>query len=382
MLRRTIHLAICLGLGWAAVAAQGAEPRGAAVVVVLDCSLRMADPLAPGETGEEASRFAAARGALNATVASAAGGNPFAIGVICFGHRLAWDEGENPDLVEQDDYLSQTAGFAAIGSLVPGNDVEVLRRPLRLSTEDLGFATPILETLRPWGEAPLNRALVLANRQLATANSADQGIVLITAGGDAIGRDGGQMTRQHVLESYYKRRAPIHVIAVGASPEANGAGWADLRLIARRSQGSFQPVETKEDVLKAVRLAVAAVTEGGVIPVTPAIPRNAEAVPRPTQASDSHVTREADDAPLGAMVEGVVLCYGKPMRRARVTIEGVAVAPAVTDGAGEFRFRTLPPGKYEVRVEGDSHHRPYSGTSTLVVPDHATEPLFLEFDLR
>jgi hypothetical protein len=70
------------------------------------------------------------------------------------------------------------------------------------------------------------------------------------------------------------------------------------------------------------------------------------------------------------------------MRRARVKIEGLAVAPAVTDAAGEFRFRTLPPGKYEVTVEGDSHHRPYSGKSTLVVPDRSAEPLLLEFDLR
>jgi hypothetical protein len=381
MLRRTFQLTVCLGLCWAAGVATAAEPRGAAVMVVLDCSLRMADPLTPGDSGEDASRFAAARSALNATVSSAAN-NSFALGVICFGHRLAWDEGENPDLVEQDDYLSQTAGFAAISSLLPGNDVEVLRRPLRLTAEDIGFSTPILETLRPWGEAPLNRALVLANRQLTFANSADQGIVLITAGGDQIGKDGGAMTRQHVLESYYKRRAPIHVIAVGAAADANDAGWADLRLLARRSQGSFQPAETKEEVAKAVRLAVSSVAEGGVVPTTPAIPRNAEAVPRPTTASDSHVSREADDAPLGASVEGVVLCYGKPMKRARVTIEGVAVAPATTDSAGEFRFRALPPGKYEVSVSGDSHHRPYSGKSTLIVPERSAEPLFLEFDLR
>jgi len=381
MLRRITSWAIFLAIASVVHVADAAEPRGAAVVVVLDCSLRMAEPLTPGESGPDAARFAAARSALNATVSAAAKSNSYALGVVCLGHRLAWDEGENPDLLEQDSYLSQTAGFSAISSLLPANDVEVLRRPLRLNSEDVGYAKPVLDTLRPWGEAPVHRALVLANRQLVAANSADQGIVLITAGGDKVGKDGGQMTRQHVLESYYSRRAPIHVVAVGAAPDANDAGWADLRLIARRSQGSFQPVETPEDVTRAVQLAVAAIVDGGVVPTTPAIPKTAEALPRPVMASDTHVSRD-DDATLGAAVEGVVLCYSKPMRRARVTIEGVAVAPAVTDAAGEFRFRTLPPGTYQVTVEGQSHHRPYSGKSTLIVPERSVEPLFLEFDLR
>src|SRR5690606_24824854 len=138
-----------------------------------------------------------------------------------------------------------------------------------LTEEDARFAKPVLDTLRPWGEAPVSRALVLAERQFASAGAADAGSILITAGGDTLAANSNNnnataMTRQHVMEAYYKRRVPVHVIAVGAEPNSNDGGWADLRFIARRTQGSFQPVATPEEVHDAVRLAVSAVVDGAV----------------------------------------------------------------------------------------------------------------------
>src|SRR5690606_21577583 len=157
---------------WAATPALAGQNVGTAVVVVLDCSLRMSEQLEADDDGEEATRFKASRQALNDTVVTAATREDMALGVVCFGHRLAWDEGENPDLVEKSEYLSRTAAFPAISNLLPVNDVETLRRPLRLTEEDARFAKPVLDTLRPWGEAPVSRALVLAERQFASAGAA------------------------------------------------------------------------------------------------------------------------------------------------------------------------------------------------------------------
>ncbi len=377
-MRRLVETwAICIGLCCLATVARSAEQEGAAVVLVMDCSLRMAESL-PGEDAN-ATRFSAARAALLSTVTSTADKDGAALGVVCFGHRLAWDEGEQPDLVEQSEYLSQTAGFAAISNLLPGNDVEVLRRPLALSAQDARFSTPILETLRPWGEAPVNRALSLAMRQFASAAGSERGIVLITAGGDKIGQNGVRFTKQQVLDSYYKRRVPVHVIAVGASPDTTEATWNDLRAIARRTQGSFHTVESSEQLKEAVRAAVDAIAQGNAIPAVAKLPSVAEAVPRPASATAVGDARYTD-APTGAAVEGVVLYYGRPLRKARVTIDGLA--PVVADAAGEFRVGTLAPGRYTVQVSGEAHHQPYRGQFTLVVPERAAEPLFVEYDLN
>lgn len=372
--------AVCLGLCGFANLACAAESNGAAVVVVLDCSLRMAESFDGGSAAGDATRFNAARAALISTVNAAAGQENVALGVVCFGHRLAWDEGEQPDLVEQADYLSQTAGFAAISSLVPGNDVEVLRRPLRLSEQDARFATPILETLRPWGEAPLNRAMVLANRQFGGASSG--GMLVITARGDKIGQGGAKYTRQQILEGYYKHRMPIHVVAVGAAEGTKDAAWSDLQLVARRSRGSFQPVASPSELQQAVRQAYDAIVAGEQLPVA-AAPRTAETLPRPATATPIADARAIHEpAPTNSVVEGVVLYYGRPLPKARVTIDGLAAPAATADSTGEFRFTNVPPGRYEVSVIGSAHHRPYSGKATLIVPERADEPLFMEFDLR
>jgi hypothetical protein len=314
-------------------------------------------------------------------VNDAAGQQGVALGVVCFGHRLAWDEGEQPDLVEQEAYLSQTAGFPAISSLLPGNDVEVLRRPLALTEQDARFAAPVLETLRPWGEAPLNRAIVLANRQLGGA--ARGGIVVITAGGEKIGQGGARFTRQQILEGYYKRRMPIHVVAIGAGTDAKDSTWADLQFVARRTHGSFQPVAGQSELQEAVRAAYQAIVNGDELPAMAATPRNAETLPRPAAAMPIGDTRPLGPAtPASSTVEGVVLYYGRPLAKARVTIEGLAAPAATADSTGEFRFNNVPPGRYEVSVIGSAHHRPYSGKATLIVPERTDEPLFMEFDLR
>lgn len=369
--------AACIGLCCLTTVARGAEPEGPAVVVVLDCSLRMAESL-PGGEGD-ATRFSAARAALISAVTSTVNKEGTALGVVCLGHRLAWDEAEQPDIVEQADYLSQTAGFAAINSLLPGNDVEVLRRPLTLSAQDARFAAPILETLRPWGEAPVNRALTAAMRQFSSAGGAQQGIILITAGGEKIGQNGVRFSRQEVLETYYRRRVPMHVVAVGAASDTNDATWNDLRHFARRTHGSFQPVESSSRVQEAVRTAYDAIVQGATVPAPPRFPAVAESLPRPATATAIGDARYSD-APAGASVEGVVLCYGRPLRKAQVTVEGQSAV--VTDAAGEFRLGALAPGRYAVHVVGDSHHRPYISEFTLVVPDRSAEPLFVEYDLR
>ncbi|MDZ4783233.1 MAG: carboxypeptidase-like regulatory domain-containing protein, partial [Planctomycetia bacterium] len=220
----------------------------------------------------------------------------------------------------------------------------------------------------------------LANRQFGAAGP-HSGIVLITAGGDKIGQSGAKYTRQQVLEGYYKRRIPVHIVAVGASSGTKDANWSDLQLIARRSQGSFQPVTSSSDLQDAVKLAVNAIVQGDELPGSVDIPRQAESLPRPAMATPIGDTRSSGP-PRNAVVEGVVLYYGRPLPKARVTIEGLAAPAAVADSTGEFRFNNVPPGRYEVHVIGSAHHQPYSGKSTLIVPESGDEPLFMEFDLN
>src|SRR5262249_34938678 len=112
--------------------AWGAKPKsgGGAVVFVLDCSASMEQPAAVPSgfrqtSGDNPTRMEAAQSLLRKMLRDLVAAGSYDVGLWLYGHRLAWESGvQEPALLSQDEYLEATVGFQALGSLLPGDDVE------------------------------------------------------------------------------------------------------------------------------------------------------------------------------------------------------------------------------------------------------------------
>src|SRR5262245_28478445 len=86
-------------------------------VFIVDCSKSMAE--APSSGGDdisttsasEESRLDLVKGALKDVLTRLSSEGGQRVGLWFFGHRTAWAEGDDPELLVQTDYLEQTLGF-------------------------------------------------------------------------------------------------------------------------------------------------------------------------------------------------------------------------------------------------------------------------------
>jgi hypothetical protein len=319
-----------------------AEPF--AIEFILAAGRTMGEPVG----AEGPSRLDAARTILLEALADLAAVRDARVGLVLYGHRVAWKpDGDTID--DNANYLAQTNGFAGINMLLPGDDVEVLRPVSAIDPTAVAMLRPSLEALLPFGEAPLFRAVQVAEAATDAAKLGRRGIVLVTDGATQAARAVRPADLESALVSSDRHGVPVHVVVVGG----NAAGSDDLEALARGSGGSFRACATAEETRRAVADAVLLVADGDSPAATEDAPGGRGAMttvsnPSPGKAADD----KEKDGPKTTRVTGRVLHGKRAVPRAKVSITGLDGAATTTDAEGRFAFDKVPAGSHEIAVEG------------------------------
>lgn len=241
----------------------GNEQRAPDVMILLDCSASMQQPLAV-ESGTTR-RFDTALRALQPLFNDLAEQGTLRIGVMLFGHRARWDHTKAGSVVRQPKYARPVPS-----NQMPYDDVETILPIGRFDPTIAGRTFAIVESAAPWGESPLFLALIEAYRQFPAATAGgSQNIIVITDGLNSqfnAPRDKRKFLPE-VLQAIDSRQIPIHVIGFGVnSSEATEAEQAYEQL-ADRSQGSYTPIEEASELVDLLRGLISretfAVQDGG-----------------------------------------------------------------------------------------------------------------------
>ncbi|HEY5311110.1 MAG TPA: carboxypeptidase regulatory-like domain-containing protein [Pirellulales bacterium] len=360
-----------------------AESSPVAISIVMDCSQSMGQPL-PDRAGAldhaTLSRMDATKQLVQTTLTGMAGQADYRVGLWLVGHRLAWEDAERPGLLEQNDYLAQNNGFSALAKLLPGDDVELVRHLRALKPEQLPPLLTQLKTVKAWGESPVYLALSQAFDDFGTQAKSDaRGIILLTDGGNEQYMPRYPMTMQNVLTSYYRRRVPVHIIAVALKPDDLTGIATEYQEIARRTQGTFQRADDIATLNRAFARAMQSISDPGSNPDIDADSNIVSAGEGSIPATPAGDRRYSSSR---SQIQGVVLFDGRPVAGATVRIQGGVSKTMKSDRSGNFTFSELPPGEYHMSVEGIARNkiRDYS-TEVTVRPRPQVAP-FVEVDLE
>ena len=193
----------------AAVTASRSETN---VMIILDCSQRMAAKLGDGSI-----RMNAARNALGKVISSMPDGMP--VGLVCCGQSPSGDK-----------------------------SVANLTRALGpMSASDRDDVILLLATAAPKGKASLAESLKTAGQQLekaAAAGLSGGGVLLITAGLDDAGGDLAAAVKQ--LASMPGNPVSLHIAALGVSDD----DAKQLTQLAELTKGNFANVKDSDELAK------------------------------------------------------------------------------------------------------------------------------------
>lgn len=358
------------------VYAAGEQPY--AVTIILDCSRSMAesagsasaDAQPPTENGQ--SRFDVAKRAT-LQLLTRLSGQGHQVGLVLYGHRLGWEQGvEDPDLVEQIDYLGNTNSFQVLSSLTPGDDVETVLGPGRLSDQEFERLRLRAELLRPWGEKPLHLAISQAlDYYIRKRHDVNPLVIVLTDGGDRQGLARVRRGRDEVIATARRRGVPVHVIGVGLDESENSDDVHELRSLATATDGEIHLESTAERILDSVADIVR---------------------PAPTQEKELpvNIVRDARDGsvkpvaqrPPPVEITGAVTYYGRPVRNADVTLQGEVERIVKTDREGKFIFREVPPGKYAITANGIAKNAFRKNKLEIAVKSNSGKSAHLNIEVR
>ena len=264
------------------------------------------------------------------------------------------------------DYLAQSRGFAAISGLLPGDDIEQVRAVSAFDGAGLAMLRPLLDVVKPFGEAPLPAAVRGAEAAVGAGMSLRKGIILITDGAVSARMARRSASFEDALSACDRHGVPVHVVLVGdgASPVERHA----LEELARLSEGSLQTCESPLAVRRAIPAALLRVlgndrddkpsapvvdgrsrTRGGITAV-----KLSDAPPQPEAAGNAPRLPVPNTT---TRITGVVLHGAKPVPRAKVAIEGAEPDRVTTDRDGRFVFEKVPEGLHELVVEGIARNK-------------------------
>ena len=247
----------------------GERRKRASIVFVLDCSRSMEDPLA----GESASlvgpsRLELAKSALVEMLDQLSRQDGTRIGVILFGHRIAWTRSDPPRLSQ-----SPGAGVDIPDGLMPSQDVETV---LPLGRFDSGRVLQRLDSVLPWGQTPLNLALIEAMRAFENDDAdTEKSIIVITDGRDyqftpnrSDIRQPTRVTQSDVLAAAENSGVPIYLLGFGVPADERSAAESEYQTIATATGGEAIPVDVAGDLLRQMKakLAPGSFTVGGESP--------------------------------------------------------------------------------------------------------------------
>jgi len=350
---------VCL-LAWVGVSLPAAAAEPAAVAFVVSAGRTMGEPF--GDT----TRFDAGRDGLVDVLEDLATMRTASVGIWLYGHRLAWQSGDAPMIDDNADYLAQSRGFAAISGLLPGDDIEQVRAVSEFDGAGLAMLRPLLDVVKPFGEAPLPAAVRGAEAAVGAGMSLRKGIILITDGAVSARMARRSASFEDALSACDRHGVPVHVVLIGdgASPVERHA----LEELARLSEGSLQSCESPLAVRRAIPVALLRVL-GNDRENTPSAPvvdgrsrprggitavKLSDAPPQPEAAGSAPRLPVPNTT---TRITGVVLHGTKPVPRAKVAIEGAEPDRVTTDRDGRFVFEKVPEGLHELVVEGIARNK-------------------------
>lgn len=234
------------------ISIRGRRFRKLSVVFVLDCSNSMSQELPLERERQQVPRLQIAKLALGSMLDKLAEDEGHRVGVICFGHRIGWD-------VKQAGQLLRQTGYSAPipDGIRPYDDIETILPLGRFNASFAGSVSERLASVRPWGESPLNLALIQALKQFGNDDDdSDNCIVVITDGMNYQFNAPAQSrkTTADVMAAWADHRVPIHIVGLGIAPDQALAAQNEFDDLARRTGGSY--VSAQEARTLAESLAV------------------------------------------------------------------------------------------------------------------------------
>ncbi|TVP97577.1 MAG: VWA domain-containing protein [Planctomycetaceae bacterium] len=240
--------------GTSSVTLMGERRKRVSIMFVLDCSQSMEQTL-PGESGNEVgpAKMDVAKSALLTMLDELSRQDGARIGVILLGHRIAWTRSDPPRLSRApgaDDFIPE--------GLLPSRDVETV---LSLGRFDAGAVLRRLETTVPWGQTPLNLAVVEALRAFRFDDpDTEKNIIVITDGrdyqftpnrGDI--RQPPRTTQADVTRVAQEVGVPVFVIGLGVPDDERQAAESEYQNLARITGGETVSVDAASDLLRQIR---------------------------------------------------------------------------------------------------------------------------------
>lgn len=232
----------------------GDRVRRASILFVLDCSRSMAEPLQAESADDNApSRLSLAKSALIEMLDELAKNDANRVGVIFFGHRVAWTRSDPPQRSQ-----SPGAGDNVPADLMPSQDVEVV---LPLGRFDPGNVFQRLDRVQPWGQSPLNLALINAMKAFSNDDSdTEKSIVVITDGRDyqftpsrSDIRKPPRIQQADVLDVARQSDVPVYLLGFGLDAADREATGDEFKTIADATGGQASSVDDAGELMRQLR---------------------------------------------------------------------------------------------------------------------------------
>lgn len=229
----------------------------AAVVFILDCSQSMAQSIKTELIGnEQVPRLEFAKGVLSTMLRELALRRDTRVGVRFFGHRSGWSTDLPSVRMRQESYQGKFPDL-----LVPENDVELALPVGRFTLVEADKIKKQMESIKPWGQSPLNLALIQAVNDFEFEPEGTQkSIVVITDGKNyqfSPNRDTTGSPRlttlSDVTSQVEAKKVPIFILGFGIPEDEREEAEESFYSIAEKSGGKYFAVSSGKELLQTMR---------------------------------------------------------------------------------------------------------------------------------
>ncbi|MEQ8788318.1 MAG: YqaE/Pmp3 family membrane protein [Pirellulaceae bacterium] len=255
-----------------AITLRGRQQKLVSVVVVLDCSYSMSEPVGGGAagaananangptsdtTGSGASTSGGSRGvgagaaaarsrmeeaklAVRGILQQLGAVENVRVGVCLFGHRVGWDT-ETPNLLRRQTDYGEPIPLA----LRPYNDIELVMPLGRFGKDQSRKLDDLLATVKPWGETPLYLSLIEAIGDFGPSDEGSQKVVLVIT--DGVNNQynpppSADKTLDDVLAARGKQDIRVDILGFGIPAQQQNQAAAAFDRLAKETGGHYAQV--------------------------------------------------------------------------------------------------------------------------------------------
>jgi hypothetical protein len=232
----------------------GQRRKRVSIMFVLDCSQSMDQPL-KDESGSSSgpSKLDVAKSTLVTMLDDLSRQEGARVGVILLGHRIAWTRSDPPQLSKSPGNVNPVPA-----DLSPSQDVETI---LPLGRFDAGAVLKRLDTVRAWGQTPLNLALVEAMKAFRKDDpDTEKNIIVISDGRDYQFTPSRsdipqppKTTQSDVVRAASGAKIPIFVVGFGLPADERDQAEAEYRQLAQLTGGETVSVNDSQSLLREIR---------------------------------------------------------------------------------------------------------------------------------